>query len=48
MVTEFIHPELGQVIESYGGYYVPQKEEVLRYNERNVLYVLGYACIETS
>ena len=36
MVTEFTHPELGQMVESYGGYYIPQQEEILRY--RGVVY----------
>jgi len=48
MVTEFIHPDLGQAIESHGGYYIPQQEETLRYNGRDVLYISGYACIESS
>ena len=48
MVTEFTHPELGQMVESFGGYYIPQQEEILRYKGRDVLCISGYACIETS
>jgi hypothetical protein len=46
--TEFIHPELGQEIRSFAGYYVPREEQVMPHNGKEVLLVLGYACIESS
>jgi len=48
MATKFTHPRLGETVESYGGYYIPQRVERLPYGDRQVLYVLGYACIESS
>jgi hypothetical protein len=48
MIREFIHPELGREVRSFTGYYVPLEEHVLPYNEREVIYILGHACIEAS
>jgi hypothetical protein len=46
--TEFTHPELGQEIRSLAGYYVPREEQVMPLNGREVLLVLGDACIDSS
>jgi len=48
MAIEFSHPELGQEVQALAGYYIPVEEHVLPYNEREVLYILGYACVEAS
>src|SRR5512136_519931 len=46
--TEFTHPELGQEIRSLAGYYVPREEQVMPYNGKEVLLILGDACIDSS
>ena len=46
--TEFTHPELGQEIRSLAGYYVPREEQVMPHNGKEVLLVLGDACIDSS
>jgi hypothetical protein len=48
MMIEFTHPELGQEVLTFAGYYVAVEERVLPYNEREVIYILGHACIEAS
>ncbi len=48
MIIEFTHPELGHEVQTFAGYYVPVEEHVLPYNEREVIYILGHACIEAS
>ncbi|MDM8000844.1 MAG: hypothetical protein QUS33_12865 [Dehalococcoidia bacterium] len=45
---EFTHPELGQEIRSLAGYYVPREEQTIIYNGREVLLLLGDACIDSS
>ncbi len=45
---EFTHPELGSEIRSISGYYIPREEHTLNYKDREVLYILGQACIDTS
>jgi len=48
MIIEFTHPELGREVQTLAGYYIPVEEHVLPYNEREVIYILGHACIEAS
>ena len=48
MKIEFTHPELDQEVQTFTGYYVPVEEHVVPYNEREVIYILGHACIEAS
>jgi len=45
---EFTHPELGEEIRSISGYYVPREEQVMPYNGKEVLLLLGDACIDSS
>jgi hypothetical protein len=45
---EFTHPELGEEIRALAGYYVPREEHVMPYNGREVLLLLGDACIDAS
>jgi len=46
--TEFTHPELGQEIRSLAGYYVPREEQIMPYRDKEVLLLLGDACIDSS
>jgi hypothetical protein len=48
VIIEFTHPALGQEVQAVAGYYVPVEEHVLPYNEREVIYIRGHACIEAS
>ena len=48
MTTEFTHPKLGEEVRTIAGYYIPHEEHSLRYNGRDILYILGHACIDTS
>ena len=49
MNIKYTHLELGEeVVVGIAGYYTPQKEVRLKYNGREVLYVIGQAVIESS
>ncbi len=48
MIVEFTHPELGHEVPTFAGYYVPIEEHTLPFQEREVIYILGHACIEAS
>jgi len=48
MKKEYIHQRLNQEITAIGGYYVLMKEARLPLQGREVLYVVGYAVIDTS
>jgi len=48
MVQEFAHPDLGEEVRSISGYYLPCEEHVLQLDGREVIYVLGQACLDTS
>lgn len=48
MIIEFTHPELGHEVPTFSGYYVPIEEHILPFHEREVIYILGHACIEAS
>ncbi len=45
---EFAHPQLGEEIRSISGYYAPQEEQVMPYRGREVLMLMGHACIDSS
>lgn len=47
-VIRFTHPQLGQEVNGRAGYYVPAEEHTLLYGGREVLYILGCACIDNS
>jgi hypothetical protein len=47
-VIRFTHPQLGQDVKGRAGYYVPVEEHSLLHRGREVLYVLGCACIDNS
>ena len=49
MNTKYTHLELDkEVVAGMAGYYIPQKEVRLTYDDREVLYVVGQAAIESS
>ena len=48
MTSKYTHLELNKDRDSFAGYYTPQKEVRLKYNGREVLYVVGQATIEAS
>lgn len=46
---KYTHLELGKDVEiGIAGYYTPEKEVRLKYNDREVLYVIGTAVVESS
>jgi hypothetical protein len=47
-VIRFTHPQLGQEVKGRAGYYLPVEEHTLLHRGREVLYVLGCACIDNS
>lgn len=48
LTVEFVHPDLGQEVTARAGYYVPLEEHVLPFKGREIIYILGHACIENS
>ena len=47
--VKYTHLEAGKdVVIGIGGYYTPQQEVRLKYNGREVLYIIGRAVIESS
>jgi hypothetical protein len=49
MKTKYTHLELGKdVIAGIAGYYTPQQEVRLKYNGREVLYVIGQAVLDAA
>jgi hypothetical protein len=47
-VTRYTHLEMNQDIKAVAGYYTPQKEVRLKYNGREVLYVISQAVVDAS
>ncbi len=45
---KYTHLELNNDVNCVAGYYTPQKEVRLKYSNREVLYVIGQAVIESS
>ena len=46
--VKYTHLELNKDINCVAGFYTPHKEVKLKYNGREVLYVIGRAVIESS
>jgi uncharacterized linocin/CFP29 family protein len=47
--TKYTHLELGQDVDiGIAGYYTPEREVRLPYSDREILYVVGRAVVETS
>ena len=47
-MNEYTHLKLNEDINCIAGFYTPGKEVRLKYNGREVLYVIGQAVIESS
>ena len=47
-LQDFIHPNLGQEITAIGGHYVFNSERRLSFDGQDVLYLVGYAVVDTS
>jgi len=47
-MSEYTHLKLNEDVYAIAGYYTPQKEIRLKCNNREVLYVIGQAVIESS
>ena len=47
-MSKYNHLELNEDIRTISGYYTPLSEIRLKYNNREVLYVVGQAVIESS
>ena len=45
---KYTHLKLNEDLYCPAGYYTPQKEVRLKYNDREVLYVVGHAAMESS
>jgi hypothetical protein len=48
MIREYIHEKMNKEIETISGYYMFYKEVRLPLNNREILYVVGSAVIDTS
>ena len=46
--VDFIHPELNKTVKAIGGEYVFIKEEVLSYQDQEVMYLIGCAIFDTT
>ena len=47
-LQDFTHPKLGQEITAIGGHYVFNHERRLSFDGHDVLYLVGYAVVDTS
>jgi hypothetical protein len=45
---DFVHPELGREITAIGGHYVFVKEICLPFRDREILYFVGYAVLDST
>ncbi len=48
MTSKYVHQKLEEEVSFPAGYYIPQKEERLKYDGREALYVVGYVMVEAS
>ena len=47
-IRDFVHPELGAEVTAIGGHYVFNREIRLPFTGRQILYLVGYAVVDTS
>jgi hypothetical protein len=47
-LLKYTHHKLNEEIEALAGYYVPQKEVKLKYDDREVLYITGHCVIDAA
>ena len=45
---DFVHPDLGREVTAIGGHYVFVKEIRMPYNGRELLYLVGYAALDST
>ncbi len=45
---QYVHLPLNEDIQFLAGYYTPMKEQRLQHGDREVLYVVGSACVEAG
>ncbi len=45
---DYTHPKLGQEISAIGGHYVFTDERRIPYNDREILYFVGYAVLNST
>lgn len=45
---DFAHPRLGQEVTAIGGHYVFGKEIRMRFRTREILYLVGYAVLDST
>ena len=48
MNLKYTHQELNQDVHALAGFYTPEKEVRLKYDNKEVLYIIGRAVIESS
>ena len=48
MKKEYNHLELGVEVHNIAGYYVPLEEHIIPFDGKELLFLLGFACIESS
>jgi hypothetical protein len=48
MKKEYNHLELGVEVHNIAGYYVPLEEHIIPFDGKDLLFLLGFACIESS
>jgi hypothetical protein len=48
MKLEYVHLPLGQEVTGLSGYYIPCKEEKLKHDGKEVLYVIGTSTVESA
>jgi hypothetical protein len=48
MNIEYVHGEMNQEVNTISGHYVLYKEARLSFNDREILYIVGYAVIDNS
>jgi uncharacterized Fe-S cluster-containing radical SAM superfamily protein len=48
VTRDFVHPELGREVTAIGGHYVFGKEIRMAYRNREILYYVGYAVLDST
>ncbi len=48
MIIEYTHPQLNIEVKAPSGGYVPHEENILSYEGKDVIYIVGLMVIETS
>jgi len=44
----YTHPRLGEEVEAISGHYVPQREERIEWDGKELLYLVGYMIVDSS